>query len=421
MLGFCFRQHIRAPIKSGPLIGRARWIALILTALFCLSAAVGCGEKKRAAPPAPPKVKTARPVQKTVTDYIEAPGNLQSHGEVDLVARVEGYLQSIDFEDGAIVKKGQLLFVIEREPYEATLQQQEANAAQQKATLIRAKEEYERQLRLIKRKATSESTVEQWRASYESAKAALKGARANVELARINLGYTKISAPFDGRMERHLVDTGNLVGSGGATKLATIHRLNPIYAYFNLNEQDVVRLIKLLREKAGPMYENEKIPVFLAVKGEEGYPHQGELDYASTILSQTTGTLQLRGVFPNPMENEVPELLPGMYARVRIPVEERHNALLVPDSALQVTQGRHYLLLVGRHDVVEQRFVTIGGKIGELRVIPEGLQSTDRVVVSGTQYAHPGSKVNPENKQEKEAVGELPLELVPAHLVQRQL
>ena len=421
MFGSCFRQLIRAQIKSGLPLGGARWIVMILTALFCFSAAVGCSEKQEAAPPAPPKVKTERPVQKTVTDYIEAPGSLQSHGEVDLVARVEGYLQSIDFEDGAVVKKGQLLFVIEREPYEATLQQEEANAAQQKASLVRAQEEYERQLRLIKRKATSESTVEKWRAAYESAKAAVKGAKANVELARINLGYTKISAPFDGRMERHLVDTGNLVGSGGATKLATIHRLNPIYAYFNLNEQDVIRLIKLLRRKAGPMYENEKIPVFLEVKGEEGYPHQGELDYASTILSQTTGTLQLRGVFPNPMENEVPELLPGMYARVRIPVEEQRNALLVPDSALQVTQGRHYLLLVDRHDMVEQRFVTIGSKIGELRVIPEGLQSTDRVVVSGIQYARPGSKVSPEGEQEKEAVGELPLELVPAHLVRRQL
>ncbi|MEJ2170621.1 MAG: efflux RND transporter periplasmic adaptor subunit, partial [Desulfobacterales bacterium] len=372
--------------------------------------------------PRPRRKRKAPSGSKRSIRFVRVGGNLQSHGEVDLVARVEGYLESIQFEEGAIVKKGQLLFVIEREPYEATLQQEEANAAQQKATLTRAKEEYERQLRLIKRKATSESTLEQWRAAYESAQAALKAARAKADLARINLGYTKISAPFDGRMERHLVDPGNLVGSGGATKLATIHRLNPIYAYFNLNEQDVTRLIKLLRKKKGGLaYENEKIPVFLGVRGEEGYPHQGELDYASTILSQTTGTLQLRGLFPNPMENEVPELLPGMYARVRIPVEEQHHALLVPDSALQITQGQHYLLLVNQHDVVEQRFVTIGRKVDKLRVIPKGLQSTDRVVVSGIQYAHPGSKVSPEEEQKKAAVGELLPELVPAHTVRRQL
>jgi RND family efflux transporter MFP subunit len=418
MLGPCNRQCLRALMNTGTLFGNIERPMLMLAVLFCISAATGCDQQKTAAPAAAPKVKVAHPVQKAVTDYIEAPGNLQSYAKVDLVARVEGYLQSIHFADGDIVKKGQLLFVIERKPYEAALQQQKADVAQKKAALTRAREEYGRQRKLIQRKATSESSLEQWQAAYESAKAALKASRAKADLARINLGYTHVSAPFEGRMERHLVDPGNLVGSGGATKLATIHSLNPIYAYFNPNERDVVRLLKLLQKKSDPALEKEKIPVFLAVKGEEAYPHRGDLDYASTILSQTTGTLQLRGLFPNPLKNGVPELLPGMYARVRIPVEKQQNALLVPDSALQITQGRHYLLLVNRHDTVEQRFVTIGRKVDDLRVISKGLQSTDRVIVAGIQQVSPGAKVSPD--EENAADGRHSPDFAAAHPVRRR-
>lgn len=419
MRGSCSRQSRRGLLKTDTRLGIVKWSVLILTALCSILSAAGCGEQKKAAPAAPPKVKAVHPQQKAVTEYIEVPANLQSYSEVELVARVEGYLQSVHFEDGAIVKKDQLLFVIEQEPYEAALQQEEANVAQKKSALTRAQEEYARQQKLIQRKATSESNVEQWRAAYESARAELKAARAKADLARINLSYTKVSAPFDGRMERHLVDSGNLVGSGGATKLAVIHALDPIYAYFNPNEQDVVRLLKLLQQKGDPALEKEKIPVFLGVGGEGAYPHQGVLDYASTILSQTTGTLQLRGVFPNPMQNNVPELLPGMYARVRIPVEKQPNALLVPDSALQITQGRHYLLLVNQKDVVEQRFVEIGRKIDTLRVISNGLQSTDRVIVAGIQQARPGAQVSLE--AEKTADETASPDLAPAHLVQRNL
>ncbi|MGA7877948.1 MAG: efflux RND transporter periplasmic adaptor subunit, partial [Desulfoferrobacter sp.] len=175
----------------------------------------GCGAEKHKAESQPPKVTVVQPIQKSVTNYLEMPGNLQAIETVDLVARVEGFLQSIHFEDGAFVEKGQLLFVVEPQPFEAQLQMAEATVEQQEATLIRAKEEYARQLRMIKHRATSEAAVQQWRAEYDSAKALLKENKAKAELARINLGYTRITAPFDGRMERHLVDPGNLVGASG--------------------------------------------------------------------------------------------------------------------------------------------------------------------------------------------------------------
>jgi len=367
----------------------------ILIAFILLVSLTACGAEKHKAESQPPKVTVVQPIQKSVTNYLEMPGNLQAIEKVDLVARVEGFLQSIHFEDGAFVEKGQLLFVIEPQPFEAQLQMAEATVEQQEATLIRAKEEYARQLRMIKHRATSESAVQQWRAEYDSAKALLKENKAKAELAQINLGYTRITAPFDGRMERHLVDPGNLVGASGPTKLVTIYRLNPIFAYFNVNEYDLTRLIRKVREEKASTYQPGKIPVFLGTEGEADYPHKGTLDYASAALDQTTGSLQLRGTFPNPMINHVPALLPGMYARVRIPIEVRKNALLIPEDALGITQGQRFLLTVNDQNVVEQHSVTVGKKIKDLRVVEEGLKSTDWVIVTGVQFAHPGSKVTP--------------------------
>ncbi len=375
-----------------------RWGFFIIP-LLC-SALAGCGKgQENTAPPPTPKVTVSHPLEQSVTDYIEVPGTLQARGEVNLMARVEGYLESIHFEDGAIVQEGELLFLIEPGPYEADLQQAQAVVAQQKAALEHALKEYERQQRMKKKNATSESNVEQWRAQYEQAKAALKEAEAKVELARINLSYTKIRAPFDGRMERHLVDPGNLVGAGGPTQLATIHRLNPIFAYFNLTEQETMRFLNRLRENRSA--DQNQIPVFLGVTGETGYPHRGVVDYTSTVLNPATGALQMRGILDNPLVNRFPALLPGMYAHVRIPVSVDTHALLVPDAALGVAQGKEFLLLVNENDKVEQRFVTTGKKVDDLRVIKKGIGPESRVIVTGLQQAHPGAKVTPQMKQMK--------------------
>jgi RND family efflux transporter MFP subunit len=357
----------------------------------------GCGQKEnKYAPPPPPQVTVSRPVQKPVTDYVELTGNTQALDQVELQARVEGFLTAIHFKDGDYVKKGALLFTIEQQTYLAKVQQAEGQAAAAGAQLLRATQEYERQQGLFAQNATSKSEVERWRAQQDAAEARLAEAKAGLELAKINLGYTRVTAPFDGRVDRHLVDPGNLVGAGKPTPLAYITRLDPIYAYFNLNERDLVRLMEKRREKRITNLKDNPVPVFGAIAGEQGYPHEGRLDFASTSVDPNTGTILLRAVFNNPLvASATPGLLPGMFVRIRIPVEVRENALLVPERALGVDQGGRYLLTVNDQNVVEHRPVKVGALVQGMRVIEEGLKGDDRVVVDGIQRARPGAKVTP--------------------------
>lgn len=380
-----------------------RWLALILLLPPFMA---GCKEQQNTyvAPP-PHKVTVSRPEQRPVTDYLLLTGNTQAFESVDLRARVKGFLTSINFKDGEVVKKGKVLFVIERRPYEAKLELAEANLAAARAHLARATQEYKRQLYLIKRNATAQSEVEKWRAERDAAAAEVQQGQADVELARINLSYTEVRAPFDGRIDRHLVDAGNLVGAGEATQLATITRLDPIYTYFNLNERDLIRIMARNRKEGKENGEGRNVPVDLGIAGEKGYPTVGKLDFASTSVNPGTGTLLLRGIFDNPLRGDVPKLLPGMFVRIRIPYERRNKALLVPDRALGVDQGGHYVLVVNSQNVVEQRSVTIGQLIGPMRVINEGLQGNEWVVVNGLQFARPGVKVAPEQQTAENAAG----------------
>ena len=242
-------------------------IALWLTA--------GCGKtENKYVPPPPAEVTVSQPATKSVIEYLDLTGNTQAIEQVALVARAAGFLTSINFKDGDIVKKGDLLFVIEPPPYEAKVKQAEANLATAQATLVRSSLEYTRQLQLIKQNATSQSTVEQWRAQRDSDEAAVQLNKANLDLARINLSYTQVRAPFTGRIDRHLVDVGNLVGSGQATQLANIYYLDPIYAYFSMNERDLVRIMERERERGqeGPGKKAKEAPVYLGIEGEERLP-----------------------------------------------------------------------------------------------------------------------------------------------------
>jgi membrane fusion protein, multidrug efflux system len=351
----------------------------------------GCGEENTYVAPPPPVVSVSQPVRQTVTDYIEVSGNTQASNSVNLVARVEGYLDSVDFADGTFVKKGDLLFVIEPEPYEAQVELEEATVAQQQATLTQASEEYARQQRLIRQNATSQAQVENWRAQQETAQAAVAEASANLEIAEINLGYTRVVAPFDGRMGRHLVDPGNLVGAGSPTQLATIEQLAPIYVYFNVDEVDVLRVRASMRAAGRTVADLGPVTLGVGLQNEAGYPHEASLDFIDSDVDQSTGTLQVRGSIPN--QDYV--FLPGMFVRVRVPVGTTPDALLVPDRALGIDQRGHYLLLVDANDEVEQRPVQIGALVGDLRVITQGLGASDRVVVEGLQRAIPGNKVQP--------------------------
>lgn len=373
---------------------RRRWGQALAVMVPLALGVAGCKPENQYKPPPPPVVNVGQPVKQTVVDYLYVTGNAQSVNVVNLVARADGYLDSVNFKDGTLVKQGSLLFVIEPEPYEAKLRQAQATVETQRAALQQAQLEYERQLRLIKDSATSQANVEKWQAQRDSAKADLDNALANEDIARINLGYTRVLAPFDGRIGQHLVDPGNLVGNGVATKLAVIEQLDPIYVYFNLNEIDVERVRQTLRATGKSVAQLPPIPIFIGLQTEQGYPHQATLDFVATGIDPNTGTLQARAIVPN--GDLVHVLLPGAFVRVRVPVGKTPDALLVSDRAIGTDQTSRYVLVVDKDNVVQQRQVVIGALVDGLRVVTKGLTTADWVVTDGIQRAIPGSKVNPQ-------------------------
>ncbi len=349
----------------------------------------GCGKQNAYVPPPPPEIGVAPPLARSITPTLDATGTAVAYNDVDLVARVEGFVQTIDYQDGAEVKAGTRLFVIEPTPYQARLQQAQASFASAQAQYVQAEAEYQRQLSLGKKDFASQSAVDQARATRDTAKANVTNQQAGVALAGINLGYTSVTAPFDGVATQHLVSVGDLVGVNAATKLASIVQLAPIYVTFSISDQDVQRIRADLAAAGRTLKDLGKISVEAGLTTEKGYPHHGVLDYVSPQVDSGTGTLTVRGVF----ENKDRTLLPGYFVRVRVPRARPVPALLVPDAALGSSQAGRYLLVVNKDGVVEQRSVTIGALDGALRVITSGVAPDDRVVISGLSRAIPGEKV----------------------------
>ena len=363
-----------------------------LFAAATLVALAGCEQKNSYAPPPPPKVDVATPVQRTITRYLEATGNTAPIKSVDLTARVQGFLQSIDYQDGTFVKQGTTLFTIEPETYKLKLEQAEAAEVGAQATLKQAEADFKRQTELVQRQAVSQSILDNSTSNRDNAQAGLQQAQANTRLAAINYGYTRVTAPFDGVVSAHLVSIGELVGVSSPTQLATIVALDPIYVNFNVSEQDVLRIRAEAARRGLTAADLKQLPVEVGLQTETGYPHEGRLVYASPTINQSTGTLAVRGVIPN--EKRV--LLPGYFVRVRVPVDQQKDALLVPDTALGSDQGGRYLLVVNGDNTVEQRKVQIGPVDNGLRVIDSGLKPDDRVVVAGLLRVIPGQKVDPQ-------------------------
>jgi len=335
------------------------------------------------------------PVQRAITRYLEATGNTAPIKNVDLVARVQGFLQSINYQDGTFVKAGTTLFTIEPETYKLKLEQAQAAEAGSQASVKQAESDYKRQADLVQKQAVSQSTLETSTATRDNMQANLQQSQVNTKIAAMNYGYTNVTAPFDGIVSAHLVSIGELVGVSSPTQLATIVALDPIYVNFNVNEQDVLRIREEARRRGMTADDLKSLPVEIGLQTESGYPHKGKLDYASPTINQSTGTLPVRGVLPNPDR----VLLPGYYVRVRVPFEQQANALLVPDVALGSDQSGRYVLVVNGENVVEQRKVQTGPVEGELRVIDSGLKPDDRVVTAGLLRAIQGQKVDPQLKK----------------------
>jgi RND family efflux transporter MFP subunit len=376
--------------------------AQIATILLVALIFAACDQRNEYVEPPPPKVTVAKPLQQEVTDYLEFTGTTHAFEEVEVRARVAGFLQSMEFTPGTNIEKGDLLFVIDPREYQAELNAADAELSSAEAQLKRAKIEFERAEKLFKQQAGAETDVVKWRGQRDVASAEALRAKAKVEQAGLNLSYTKVEAPISGRVSRNFVDIGNLVGEGEPTLLTRITRFDPIYVYFNLNERDLLMVMAMYRQRAkekgiDPSKDpnaKAEIPLFLGLANEEGYPHEGIADFAESGVDTGTGTLQLRGIFQNPGKS--PVLIPGLFARLRIPIDSRDNALLVTDRAIGADQGGNYLLAVTNDNTVEKRPIRMAQLVDGLRVIEEGLRPGDRVVVNGLQRARPGAKVDPE-------------------------
>lgn len=391
------RRRIGRPFSAagGLAFSAPRGVAIAACFVGAAFALAGCKENNEYAPPPAAKVTVATPTEAPITLYADFTGNAVAPASVNLEARVQGFLTAIDFTDGEAVKKDRVLFEIEKPPYQAEVDLRKAQLESARATEANAKSQYGRVSTLGKSDVASERQVEDAKTTLDTATAQVDVAKANLEIAEISLDYTTIKAPFDGVMTRHLADVGSLVGNSGATTLATILQVNPIYVYFTISEQQQIDLRDTLA-KAGKTLKSlrdEKLdmPVEVGVGTDGTYPYSGHIDYVAPMLDAKTGTLQMRATLANP---DV-AIVPGMFVRVRVPVGKIDKALLVNDTAVMSNQVGSYVMVVGKDNVVEQRQVTTGPVEDQLRVITKGLAANDKVVVGAIQRAIAGNVVDP--------------------------
>jgi len=369
--------------------GDLRCVVCLL--LLSLAALVGCDQAVPPAPP-PPEVTVALPVVRRVVLYREFTGTTDAVESVEVMARVQGFLKTQHFKDGADVKAGELLFVIEPDQFEAQVAQRKAELEAAEADVKFAESELVRAEKLVKRGAITQAELEIKTANRDKAKASVELAKAALAESELNLSYTSVSAPISGRISRALPDVGSLVGPNENSLLTTIARLDPIHAYFNLTEVELLEATRRRKDQGNDADKPaEKIPAFLGTGDSTDYPFEGEIDFIDNHVDPNTGTIEVRGVFPNVEKM----LVPGMFVRIRVPVRARDDAVMVEERALGTDLGGKYLLIVGPDNVVEHRAVRIGPKDDKYRAIDEGLKPDERYVVVGVLRARPGLAVTP--------------------------
>lgn len=375
-----------------------------------LLALCGCHQAQQAPPaPPPPTVTVAHPISKEIVDYDIFTARLGAVDSVEIRARVNGYLDKVNFKDGALVKKGDLLFVIDPRPYQAELDRSQAELLRAQSQSALAENDYKRAMELFQNKAISAEEIDTRSKNRAGADAAVKSAQANVETAQLNLDYSKITAPIDGRLSRALVTEGNLVsgGPGVSTLLTTLVSVDPIYAYVDVDERTILKYQQLDRHGERNSGHGGPIDAELGLANETGFPHKGVIDFIDNQIDSTTGTLRVRAVFPNPDGF----LIPGQFGRLRVTGSGKYNGMLIPDYAISSDQEKKIVYVVQPDKTVQARTVVPGQIVDGLRVIRSGLEPSDLVVLDRLQIVRPGMAVNP--KEEPIKLSEA--EAAPAH------
>ena len=380
-----------------PSIRAARGVAAIAGIAALLA---GCGERqKQAAAPPPPTVTVATPVKRTIVDYDEYVGRFIAVDSVEIRARVSGYLASVNFKDGQIVKQGDLLFTIDKRPFQNTVDQARANLEQAKSNVTFTKADLDRGQQLVRDKTITDQTFEQRSQAYRNAQASVSANEAAVRQAELDVEFTELRAPITGRIGDRRVSPGNLVtgGTGGnTTLLATIVSIDPIRFEFTFDEASYLRYERLSKDGHDiASRSGTGVPVALKLIDESDFDHAGRMDFVDNVIDRTTGTIRGRAVFDNPNGT----FTPGMFARLRVPGTAPYEALLIPDAAIGTEQTRKYVMVVGADNKVTNRYVTLGQTTSDgLRVIKEGLGPDDRVIVNGLMRARAGQTVNPQDQ-----------------------
>ncbi len=371
-------------------------------ALLLLPLLAGCGDRPPAAAPPPPTVTVVRPEQRSIVDQDEYVGRFVAVDAVEVRARVSGYLESVHFNDGQIVKQGDLLFTIDKRPFKNALDQARASLAQARATFAYAEADLARGEKLVREKVISEQVYDQRLQTKRNVEASVSWNEIAVRQAELDLEFTELRAPVTGRIGDRRVSPGNLVTggfAGGTSLLATIVSLDPIRLEFTFDEASYLRYQRFSQSGREVTSRDTGVLVALRLIDETDFVHRGYMDFVDNVIERSSGTIRGRAVFNNPEA----VFTPGMFARVRVPGSPPYPALLVPDAAIASEQARKFVLVVDADDVAQQRYVTAGQAIGNLRVIKDGLKPDDRVVVNGIMRARPGSKVTPEEQAQASA------------------
>lgn len=365
---------------------------VLATGWFTLLAAAFAAPAAAQAPPGPPpQVTVAKPVVREVTEYTDFTGRFDAVDYVEVRARVGGVLEKVAFRDGAVVKAGDLLFVLDRRPFQAAVDQAQASVVSAQSRVTFAQGDLERAQSLSRGGNISEQVLEQRRQTFATSQAEVEGAKAALTTAKLNLEFTEVRAPISGRIGRRLISEGNLV-SANTTLLTTIVSLDPIYFYFDVDERSYLTYARATRSGQRPSGRDGGYEVLVGVTDDPQPTRKGRLDFVDNRIDQATGTIRGRAVVPNPDFF----LTPGLFGTVRIPGTAPRRGVLVPDEAVATDQDRRIVWVVAEDGSVSSRVVQTGSRIDGYRLIREGLTGDETIVISGLQRVRPGAKVNPQ-------------------------